>query len=76
MIASKAQQLDRKIRGDVLQCAVTALRMYQKTGKESWKQSADEFIAEAERLKLRIATHDYRAEDAEYALVEALDKRR
>lgn len=72
---SKGRKYDMEIRHSVIETLKVALRMYRKTGKQTYKETAVILGAESERLKNRIASYDYRAEDAQYALVDELDKR-
>lgn len=67
-MVSPAREYDRKIRQNVLEVLQVCLRLGD-------VENAKLYGAESARLKKRIETYDYRAEDAQYALVAAMDKR-
>lgn len=68
MVISKAREYDRAVRLCLLEIIGVCLR----AGRTD---DAITFGMESARLKKRIATHDYRKEDTDYALTDRLNYR-
>lgn len=54
------KKLDMEIRDNVIENLKVALRQYKKTGEAKWKEFAEFFGKESLRLKVKIATYDYK----------------
>lgn len=68
MVISRSREWDRKILGHYLEIYATCVE------KEFMDLSAH-YAKQIDRVKNRIATHDYKDEDAEQARLDEIDKR-
>lgn len=72
---SKARELDRQMRTNIMENIAVMLRMYQKTGKEKYLDTAKEWGIVSSKFAAKIASHDYFQEDEEFRIIDDLCRR-
>lgn len=66
MIFPEPKISDMKIRDHILEAALVAARMYEKTGEERYLGYANELITASEKLQVKIKTYDYSKDEPSF----------